>query len=90
LQGARTTESLRLLAAGKRGPGGFPLPRLDTGKIRVYSWAQVATWLHDVLGDDVPDSDPDLALADAALRLVEWARATERTAEIRALVCGPA
>ncbi len=86
LHGTRTAESLRLLAAGKRGPGGFPAPRLDTGKIRVYSWAQVSTWLRDVLGDDVPESDPDLALADAALRLVEWARVTHRTDEINALM----
>jgi hypothetical protein len=86
LHGTRTAESLRLLAAGKRGPGGFPPPRLDTGKLRVYSWAQVATWLRDVLGDDVPDSDPDLALADAALRLAEWARVTNRTDEIKALM----
>lgn len=86
LHGARTAESLRLLAAGKRGPGGFPRPQMDTGKIRVYSWAQVSTWLRDVLSDDVPESDSDLALADAALRLVDWARATNRINEINALM----
>jgi len=86
LNGTRTAESLRLLAAGKRGPGGFPPPRLDTGKIRVYSWAQVSTWLREALGDDVPESDPTLALADAALRLVEWARVVDLTDELTALI----
>src|SRR2546430_2685777 len=42
--GRRTAESLRLLAEGKRGPGGFPSPIVDTGKIRVYSFAEITTW----------------------------------------------
>lgn len=52
LQGIRTAESLRLLAEGKRGPGGFPAPFVDTGKIRVYSWSQIAVHLQN-LGDPV-------------------------------------
>lgn len=59
--GRRTAESMRLLAEGSRGPGGFPLPIADTGKIKVYSWAQISAWLRDALGEDVPDVDPELA-----------------------------
>lgn len=35
----RTRESIRLLASGKRGPGGFPAARDG-----LYSWAAVRTW----------------------------------------------
>lgn len=45
LGGSRTAESLRLLATGERGPGGFPAPLSDTGKIRIYSWAQILAFL---------------------------------------------
>lgn len=90
LRGARTTESLRLLAAGKRGPGGFPRPLLDTGNLRIYSWAEVSTWLHDVLGDEVPEPRPDVAttlrLADNALRLLEAARAAGHNESLRLLL----
>jgi hypothetical protein len=85
LAGARTTESLRLLAAGKRGPGGFPAPTVDTGNIRVYSWAQVAAWLQDTLGQPVPDPSPDLALADQALKLAAFAAATDHASDIHRL-----
>jgi hypothetical protein len=71
--GRRTAESLRLLAEGKRGPGGFPLPIADTGKVRVYSWTEITQWLRDSLGEDSPTGDDQLALADRALRLAEGA-----------------
>lgn len=42
----RTTESLRLLATGARGPGGFPPPAGVVGKgVRVWRWADVRPWL---------------------------------------------
>lgn len=84
LRGTRSAESLRLLAEGKRGPGGFPLPIVDTGNIRVWSWAEVSSWLRDAVGDDVPGADPDLVLADAALRLVDRAERID-TAHVDAI-----
>ena len=72
--GRRTAESLRLLAEGKRGPGGFPAPIVDTGKVRVYSWAEIATWLHEALGEHVPPVNRQLVLADHALRLADEAQ----------------
>jgi len=42
----RTTESVRLLATGARGPGGFPPPAGIVGKgVRVWRWADVRPWL---------------------------------------------
>ena len=62
LEGRRTGESLRLLATGRRGLGGFPPPVVDTGKVRVYSWAEVSAWLRDVLG--ATDHEVAAMLAD--------------------------
>lgn len=39
----RSYESVRLLAAGKRGPGGFP-GALSSAGWTLYSWAQVRPW----------------------------------------------
>ena len=51
----RTPESVRLLVAGKRGPGGFPpaAGRLDT-RTKVWRWADVARWFEDALGEPLP------------------------------------
>ncbi|WP_146078077.1 hypothetical protein [Subtercola sp. Z020] len=61
----RSYESLRLLAAGKRGPGGFPAPISDDGW-SLYSWARVSKWLvtHDYLSLDPAGAD-HLALVAA-------------------------
>lgn len=46
----RSHESVRLLARGKRGPGGFPPPagKLD-GKTQVWRWSEVARWFAENL-----------------------------------------
>jgi hypothetical protein len=72
--GRRTSESLRLLAEGRRGPGGFPSAIVDTGKVRVYSWVEIVTWLREALGEDVPKAHHELVLADHALRLADEAQ----------------
>jgi hypothetical protein len=61
----RTHESVRLLAAGKRGPGSFPAPISD-GKPSLYSWAEVADWFADALGVAVQPHDSDARLLTAA------------------------
>ncbi len=50
----RGRESIRLLASGKRGPGGFPEPLawIDA-KTRVWKWSNVAIWFNERLGEDV-------------------------------------
>jgi hypothetical protein len=54
----RSDESVRLLIAGRRGPGGFPPPagRLDS-RTRVWRWADVAPWFADVLGEPLSGTD---------------------------------
>jgi hypothetical protein len=50
----RTPESVRQLASGARGPGGFPAPVGVVGNgIKVWRWADVQQWLSaSGLGDD--------------------------------------
>lgn len=72
----RTRESVRLLAVGRRGPGGFPAPA-GGGHRPLYSWASVRDWFHawDTDKDAQPprqqtwDQDQDtLTAADLLLR----------------------
>ncbi|WP_219471069.1 hypothetical protein [Nonomuraea rhizosphaerae] len=73
--GNRTQASLRQLAGGQRGPGGFPEPLMEADNISLYSWAEVSEWLRVVMGDDVPEVSRDIAVADAAVKLACRARA---------------
>ncbi len=53
----RTPESVRLLVAGRRGPGGFPpaAGRIDA-RTRVWRWADAAQWFDETLGEPLPDT----------------------------------
>lgn len=84
----RTYESVRLYAEGKRGPGGFPMPVVDAGSIRVYSWTTVAAWLRDSLQVAVATPSIRLTAINDALRLrAELAQVDEEEArEVRHLV----
>lgn len=56
----RSYEGVRLLAAGKRGPGGFPAPLQSEGWT-LYSWSQVRDWFaHHPPGSARDAEDPSL------------------------------
>lgn len=58
----RSRESVRLLVAGRRGPGGFPSPiSWVDAKTRLWHWSDVANWFAEKLDQRVDD------LADAQL-----------------------
>ena len=64
----RTRASVRMLVNGQRGPGGFPRPSLvTTGGEKVWSWPDVAFWLHDQLGLEVDVPPHELTTADRLL-----------------------
>ncbi|MEV0148673.1 MULTISPECIES: hypothetical protein [unclassified Nonomuraea] len=84
--GNRTQASLRQLVAGQRGPGGFPSPLIESENITLYSWAEISEWLRTAMGDDIPEANRDIALADAAVKLACRARATHREGEVRRLL----
>jgi hypothetical protein len=49
---SRSRESIRLLASGERGPGGFPSPvSWVDAKTRVWRWTDVAQWFEKELGE---------------------------------------
>ena len=48
----RTRESVRLLVAGERGPGGFPPPVNDPLRPnRLWRWTEVNRWMQYAFGD---------------------------------------
>jgi hypothetical protein len=65
----QSRESVRRYAAGTRGSGGFPPPANPTRDgTQFYRWSEVAPWVRDNLGLDVPDSDPALVVANLVLQ----------------------
>lgn len=64
---SRTRESVRLLIAGERGPGGFPPPATHAlGRLRLWRWLAVAAWFAGMLGRPVPgDDEADVRFAAA-------------------------
>lgn len=83
--GGRTQASLRQLATGQRGPGGFPAPLIEADNISIYSWAEISEWLRTRMGDDIPPGNPDVALADALVKVNCRARAAHREDGLRHL-----
>ncbi|TVP66327.1 MAG: hypothetical protein EA340_11835 [Nitriliruptor sp.] len=67
----RTPESIRQLAAGTRGPGGFPTPAGVVGNgVKIWRWAEVQPWLaaHGI-GTDA-ETLPAEVVAEANAELV--------------------
>ncbi|MET7465941.1 hypothetical protein [Nonomuraea sp. NPDC005501] len=54
--------------------------------VTLYSWAEVSEWLRTAMGDDIPEVNRDIALADAAVKLACRARATHREVQVRRLL----
>jgi len=80
----RTRESMRLLALGKRGPGGFPMA-VSHGTTPLYSWSQVQTWLNSH-GYDTPQRDPDHDALVAADLLIRARKLLPEASPLRLLV----
>lgn len=56
----RTRESVRLLIAGERGPGGFPPPVTDPrSRYRLWRSDEVETWLRTHLATSLTDATDD-------------------------------
>lgn len=86
----RTRESVRLLVAGERGPGGFPAPATDPrSRYRLWRAAEVEHWMQTRV-DETYDSHEDHARAaiNASLELRRHHAhiPEDRKAELRALV----
>jgi hypothetical protein len=66
----RSYESVRKLARGQRGPGGFPAP-VSAGQWALYSWAEVAAWAarhYPAAAAAVSAYDREIAAADHLIR----------------------
>ena len=79
----RSRESIRLLAHGDRGPGGFPSPeRWVDARTTLWRWSEVAEWFEHRLGETV--TRPEDAHFVAALNgLLELRRHTAQLPDER-------
>jgi hypothetical protein len=65
----QSRESVRRYATGERGPGGFPPPvNPARGGTVFYRWSEVAPWMREHLGVEVPDADPALVVANLIIQ----------------------
>lgn len=82
----RSHESVRLLAKGARGPGGFPAPLSSTAATwTFYSWAQVADWFARNY-DQHFEYDRVLVAADLLIRARALLRGDPEAAELAKIV----
>jgi hypothetical protein len=84
----RTRESVRLLIAGERGPGGFPPPATDPrSRYRLWRWVDVERWVSSNLGlSGASRSDEVQTAISAGLEFRHYARhldASERLELLR-------
>jgi hypothetical protein len=80
IRAGRTREAVRLWAAGKRGPGGFPAPEWESpAGERFWSWAEVARWIRDHLNLAVDVTPEEVRLADEVLRARHAAQEARRS-----------
>ncbi|HEY1714053.1 MAG TPA: hypothetical protein VGG07_14195 [Solirubrobacteraceae bacterium] len=67
----RSRESVRLLVAGARGPGGFPPPALQLrDRTKLWLWSEVVPWANTALHAHLEAGPADVApTVNAALRM---------------------
>lgn len=79
----RTRESVRLLASGARGPGGFPAPATHfRSRQRMWRWQQVAAWFAEALDEPQTAADPAAARFITAFNAaLSWRRVRDQIPE---------
>jgi hypothetical protein len=82
----RSREAVRLWSIGRVGPGGFPPPLNPGRETLFYSWSEVAPWLGERMGLDVPEPGLVLAAANLTLQLRALAPRVPRMDLIRSLL----
>lgn len=86
----RTSESIRLLATGERGPGGFPPPVNDPrSRYRLWRSSEVHHWFEHSLGEGpIEEDDQVRAAINAGLELRHHRRrlGKDRRTDLRELV----
>jgi hypothetical protein len=77
----RSAQAVGHWIAGERGPGHFPAPVIHrSSRIKLYSWAQVSSWLSDARLGEVDPAAAEVAGAAAELDALLRARKVLRDA----------
>lgn len=87
----RTRESVRLLAGGARGPGGFPPPVSGASerRIRLWRWSEVAEWFETQgLAEGKGAEARMIAAVNGALDLIRNAEGADRKGILEGLENG--
>lgn len=75
----RSREAVRLWAAGRRGPGGFPPAEWQSpAGERFWSWAKVARWIRENMNLAVEGTPDEVRWADEILRARQAIAAAQR------------
>jgi len=89
---SRSYEGVRMLAVGRRGPGGFPSP-LESAGWTLYSWAQVRPWFTQHYPRPDQDTETEtfehdrlIAAADYLVRARALMRGDDLAAGLAALI----
>lgn len=80
----RSRESIRLLIAGERGPGGFPAPLSKHLRSRRWRWSEVVPWLETagIIDSGHAEDAEAIAAVNGALELVRNTANAEAGLEI--------
>lgn len=80
---SRTRQSISMLVAGERGPGGFPFPAAGHARSPLWRWADVAGWMEQLDGRAYHADERSRVVAgvNGALALRDLARARPRDAK---------
>lgn len=77
----KTREYVRLLIAGQRGPGNWPLPVVPTARNPLWRWSDVAAWFTAWTDSDttIPTADDEAATIAAVNGILEVLDAISRS-----------
>ena len=79
----RSRQSVSMLVAGQRGPGGFPPPAAGNVRSPLWHWADVASWFESTTAAEVSFEDRTRTIASINGALANRVLARERPNDLK-------